>query len=159
MAGELLALNLGAALNHIPYKGTAPALADLLGGQLTFNFDTVMTAAQQVHEKRLRALAVTGARRAQSMPETPTLQELGFKDFNITQFVGLLAPAKTPPQIIKRLNQEAVKAMKSPDVSRALGAAAGNDVVASSAKEFRAQVERDMKFYSQLTTTAKIKAE
>jgi len=159
LAGELLALKIGSPLNHIPYKGTAPALADLIGGQLTFTFDTVMTATQQVKEKRLRALAVSGVRRAESLPEIPTMQQLGFEDFNVMQFIGLLAPVKTSKLIVERLNQEAVKAMRSPEVLKALGAAAGNDIVASSAQEFKAQLERDMVFYSKLTQAANIKAD
>lgn len=159
LAGELLALKIGSGLNHIPYKGTAPALADLLGGQLTFTFDTVMTATQQVKEKQLRALAVSGRQRAPSLPEVATMQQLGFEGFDITQFVGLLAPAKTPKPIVDRLNQEVLKALKSAEVSKALGAAAGNEIVASTPQEFRVQLERDLAFYSKLTQAANIKAD
>ena len=159
LAGELLALKIGSPLNHIPYKGTAPALAELIGGQLTFTFDTVMTATPYVKEKKLRALAVSGMHRAQSMPGIPTMQELGFEEFDVTQFVGLLAPVKTPRSVLERLNQEAVKAMKSANVSKALGAAAGNDIVASSAQEFKAQLDLDLRFYSKLTQAANIKVD
>ena len=159
LAGELLALMIGSKLNHIPYKGTAPALADLLGGQLSFTYDTVMTSVPQIEGKQLRALAVSGPRRASTLPQVPTMQELGYKGFEITQFVGLLAPAKTDPAIIERLHQEVVKATKAPEVIQALKTDGGNDLVASSPAEFRAQILRELNFYRRLVTDAKIKEE
>lgn len=81
LAGELLALTLGVKLNHVPYKGTAPALADLLGGHLAFTFDTVLTSIPLEQAKQVRILAVSGDRRSSSLPNVPTMQELGFQEF------------------------------------------------------------------------------
>jgi tripartite-type tricarboxylate transporter receptor subunit TctC len=159
LAGELLALMMGAKLNHIPYKGTAPALADLLGGHLSFTFDTILTTVPQVEGKHLRALAVSGSKRASSLPQVPTLQELGYKGFDISQFVGLLAPAKTDPAIVARLHQEVVKAMKAPEIIQALKTEGGNDLVANTPVEFRAQIVRDLALNRKLIKDANIKEE
>ncbi len=159
LAGELLGLTMGVEFNHIPYKGTAPALADLLGGHLSFTFDTVLTSAPQVEAKRLRALAVSASKRAASLPQVPTLQELGFADFNINQFVGLLAPIKTDPAIIERLHQEVVKALQAPDVIHALKTEGGNELVANAPAEFRAQIMHDLALNRKLIKLANIKTE
>jgi len=89
LAGELFALAAGASLVHVPYKGSAPALADLLGGQLSFMFDTVITSVPHIRSGRLRAFAVSSAKRATSLPEVPTMQEAGVKGFDISQWQGV----------------------------------------------------------------------
>src|SRR5258706_12712031 len=104
LAGELLALATSTQLTHVPYKGSAPALADLLGGQLTFMFDTVITSVPQIRAGKLRAFAVSSGRRASSLPEVPTLQEAGFRNFDISQWQGVVAPAGTPQAIVDRAN-------------------------------------------------------
>lgn len=159
LAGELLALVQGVKLNHIPYKGTAPALADLLGGHLSFTFDTVLTSVPLVQSRQVRVLAVSSAKRSSSLPNVPTMQELGYKTFDISQFVGLLAPAKTDPAIIARLNAEVVKAVQSPDIIRALKTEGGNEMVGNSAAEFKTQIARDLTFYRKLVSDANIKGE
>jgi len=159
LAGELLALRLGAKLNHIPYKGTAPALADLLGGQLSFTWDTVMTAVPHVQGEKLRPLAVSGGTRAGSFPKVPTMKELGYKDYDITQFVGLLAPAKTPSHIIERLHAEVDKAVKAPEVIKALKTEGGNELVTSTPAQFKSLISSELEFYRKLVNDAQIKAE
>lgn len=113
LSDELFGLLSGTKLTHVPYKGSAPALADLLGGQLSFTFDTIVTTVPQVKAGKLRAFAVSGPKRASALPQVPTMQGLGYKSFAITQFQGILAPAKTDPAIISRLHQEMVKALRS----------------------------------------------
>jgi tripartite-type tricarboxylate transporter receptor subunit TctC len=157
LAGELLALMTGTQLTHVPYKGSAPALADLLGGHLAFTYDTVITSVPQIEAKQLLPFAVSGPTRAKSLPQVPTMQELGYKGFDITQFVGLLAPAKTDPAIITRLHQEAVKAVKSAEVVQRLGVEGGNELVGSSPAEFSAQIQRELLLYEKLVKDANIK--
>lgn len=159
LAGELLALRLGAKLNHVPYKGAAPALADVLGGQLSFTWDTVMTAVPHIQADKLRPLAVSGGSRAGSLPKVPTMKELGYKDYDITQFVGLLAPAKTPAHIIKRLHAEVEKAVKAPEVIKALKTEGGNELVTSTPAEFKALIASELGFYRKIVNDAQIKAE
>jgi tripartite-type tricarboxylate transporter receptor subunit TctC len=159
LAGELLGLMTGTKLTHVPYKGNAPALADLLGGQLSFTFDTVITSVPQLKAGKLRAYAVSGPKRAKSLPQIPTMSELGYKGFDITQFQGLLAPAKTDPAIIARLHQEVVKALKSPEVVQRLEIEGGNELVGSSPTEFASQILRDLALYRKLIRDADIRQE
>ncbi|MFM9992152.1 MAG: Bug family tripartite tricarboxylate transporter substrate binding protein [Burkholderiaceae bacterium] len=159
LAGELLSQITGAQLTHIPYKGAAPALADLLGGQLTFTFEPIVTAGPLVKAGKLRVFAVSGPKRASSLPQLPTLNELGFTGFNITQFQGVLAPAKTDPAIIARLHQEIVKASKSMEAGRRLVDEGGNEIIASSPAEFARQIKSDLALYGKLIKDAAIKPE
>jgi tripartite-type tricarboxylate transporter receptor subunit TctC len=157
LAGELFAIMSGTKLIHVPYKGSAPALADLLAGQLSFTFDTVITSVPLVRAGKLRAYAVSGPHRAKSLPDVPTLNELGYKGFEITQFQGLLAPAKTDSAIVSRLHQEVVKALKSPDVVQRLETDGGNELVGGTPAEFAAQIQSDLALYRKLIADADIK--
>lgn len=159
LAGEMFSMLSGAQFNHVPYKGSAPALVDLLGGQLAFTFDTVLTASPLIQEKRLKAFAVSGPKRARSLPNIPTMQEAGFKDFDITQFIGLLAPAGTEPTIIERLNAASVQAVQDPEVTEALQTKGGNDLVGSSSVAFAELIKRELTMYRTLIKRADIKAE
>ena len=159
LAGEMFSMLSGAQFNHVPYKGSAPALVDLLGGQLAFTFDTVLTASPLIQDKRLRAFAVSGPKRARSLPNIPTMQEAGFKDFDITQFVGLLAPAGTEPAMIQRLNAVTVQALQDPEVIEALQTKGGNDLVGNSSAAFADLIKRELTMYGALIKRAEIKAE
>ena len=105
----------------VPYKGNAPALNDVIGGQVPFMFDTVTTALPHVKSGRLRALAVTSRKRSPLAPEVPTMIESGLPDFDISAWYMMLAPARTPPAIMQRLNAEINKAIQHPDVRDRLG--------------------------------------
>jgi tripartite-type tricarboxylate transporter receptor subunit TctC len=159
LAGELLGLMSGTKLTHVPYKGSAPALADLLGGQLSFTFDTVVTSIPQVKAGKLRPFAVSGPKRSPAFPQVPTMSELGFKGFDITQFQGLLAPSKTDPAIIAKLHLEVVKALKSQEVIQRLEIDGGNELVGSSPTEFTNQIKNDLVLYRKLVKDAEIKQE
>jgi len=159
LAGELFGLLANAELTHIPYKGAAPALADLLGGQLTFTFEPLVTGIPMIKANKLRGFAVSGIKRSKGMPSLPTMNELGYKGFDITQFQGLLAPAGTDPAIIRRLHAEAVKALKSPAVIRRLVDDGGNEIVGGTPTEFAQQIQSDLRLYGKLITAANINAE
>ena len=159
LAGELLANMTGTQLTHVPYKGSALALSDLLGGQLSFTFDTVVTTVPQINAGKVRGFAVSGPKRAASLPQLPTMAELGYKGFDITQFQGLFAPAKTDPAIIKRLRDEIVQALKSPDVVQRLVTDGGNDLVGNTPEEFGRQIKSDFALYGKLIKDANVKAE
>src|SRR5438874_1503466 len=159
LAAELFGLASGTRFNHIPYKGSAPALADLLGGQLAFMFDTVITSVPHIRSGRLRAFAVSSAKRAPSLPEVPTMQEAGFAGFDMSQWQGVLAPAGTPSALVRKLNGEIVKAMHAPDVVERIAVQGGNDIVTGSPEDFGALIRADLERYGKLIREAKIRAE
>jgi tripartite-type tricarboxylate transporter receptor subunit TctC len=159
LAAELFGLASGTRFNHIPYKGSAPALADLLGGQLAFMFDTVITSVPHVKAGKLRAFAVSSPKRASSMPEIPTMQEAGFAGFDMSQWQGVLAPAGTPRAAVQRLNAQIVKAMHAPEVHERIAVQGGNDIVTGTPEEFAALIRADLERYGRLIREAKITAE
>jgi len=159
LAGELLALSTGTQMTHVPYKGSAAALADLLGGQLSFMFDTVITSAPQIRAGKLRAFAVSSAKRASSLPEVPTLQEAGIAGFDISQWQGVLAPAGTPRAVVDKLNAELRKALAAPDVRERLVTQGGNEIVTGSPEDFAALIKSDLRQYAKLIRDAKIPAQ
>lgn len=159
LAGVMFGLMSGAEYTHVPYKGAAPALADLLGGTLSFTFDTVVTAAPFVRSGKLRAFAVSGPRRASSLPGLPTMQEVGYKGFDITQFQGLLAPANTPAAIIDRLHDEVTKALKVKEVADRLATEGGYEIVGSTPAAFGERIRSDLDRYGKLVKDANIKPE
>ena len=144
---------------HVPYKGAAPALADLLGGQLSFMFDTVVTSVPHVRAGKLRAYAVTGPKRAGVLPEIPTMRESGYAGFEVTQWQGFFAPAGTDRAIVSRIQQEVVKALKLPDVVERLEKQGGNEIVGNTPAGFAKVIEADLARYSRLIREARIKAE
>jgi len=143
----------------VPYKGSAPALADLLGGQLSFMFDTVITSVPQIRAGKLRAFAVSSPKRASSLPEVPTMQEAGIKGFDISQWQGLLAPAGTPRAVLDRLNAETVRAMHAADVHERIAVQGGNDIVTGTPEEFAALIRSDLQAYAKLIKEARIPAQ
>ena len=159
LAGELFGLLANAEFTHVPYKGAAPALADLLGGQLTFTFEPLVTGIPMIKANKLRGFAVSGMKRSKAAPNLPTMNELGYKGFDITQFQGLLAPAGTDPAIIRRLHAEVTKALKSPTVIRRLVDDGGNEIVGGTPAEFAQQIQSDLRLYGKLITAAHINAE
>ena len=159
LAGELLAVMTRTQLTHVPYKGNAQALTDVLGGQLSFTFDTVVTATPHLRSGKLRGYAVTGPHRAQGLPDIPTMEELGYKDFVVTQFQGLLAPAGTDPKILARLHEEVVKAAREPDVIQKLQTEGGNEIIAGTPQEFARLIQEDLRRYRKLIADAQVKAE
>jgi len=122
LAGVMFNSMAGTDVQHIPYKGTGPALNDLLGGQVTMAFTDVLTALPHIKAGKLRVLGVTTATRSQVIPDVPTLAEQGLKGFDVSVFFGIVAPVGTPQENITRLNAAFVKALEQPDVRKTLAA-------------------------------------
>jgi len=125
LAGELFQHAAGVKLTHVPYKGAAPALTDILGGHIDIMFAGLQSALGTMKANRLRALAQTGSRRSDSLPDLPTLSDLGIKGADISSWYGMYAPAKTPREAVERILAETFKAVKDPGVQekiRAIGA-------------------------------------
>ena len=157
LAGELLALMSKTELTHVPYKGNAQALADILGGQLSFTFDTIVTAVPHLRGGKLRAFAVSGPTRSPALPDVPTMEELGYKGFHITQFQGMLAPAGTDPAIVKTLNDAVGAAMREPDVVKRLAEEGGYEIVAGSPADFARLITTELDMYRRLIHDANIR--
>ncbi len=112
----------GTFIVHIPYRGTGQAMADLMAGQIDLMFDAAITAVPQVKAGKLQGLAVSGGRRLPELPTMPTFDEVGLKDFQGNLWIGLLAPAGTPPAVLQRLNDELQAVLKKPEVRTRMGA-------------------------------------
>ncbi len=120
LTAEMLKAAAGVRITHIPYKGTAPALTDLLGGQVDMMFDNLGVSAQHVRSGKLKALAVGGTKRAASLPTVPTVIEAGLPGFVSVAWFGIAAPPKTPPEIAAKLSAAVAEALKHPDVLKRL---------------------------------------
>ena len=117
LSGELFKLRTGVPITHIPYKGSTPAIADLLGGQISMVFDNMPSVIQHIKSGRLKALAVTSSTRNAQLPNVPTIEESGVPNYEVWSWFGLLAPAGTPDAVIDRLNREIVAIIRQPDVN------------------------------------------
>jgi tripartite-type tricarboxylate transporter receptor subunit TctC len=145
LTGEKFKLDTGIDMLHVPYKGSGPAHIDLLGGQIQLMFDNIVALIPHVRGGKVRALAVSSAKRHPLLPDVPSIQETGVKDFETVAWFGIVAPAGTPRNVITRLNAETLKALKLPDVAKRL-VDSGSDIIGNSpeqADEFlRAEVEK-----------------
>jgi tripartite-type tricarboxylate transporter receptor subunit TctC len=148
----------GTTIAHIPYKGSGPMATDLLGGQITMSFDTVTPVLQHIKAGKLRALAVTTARRSSALPDVPTLDEAGLKGFNIGTWFGVLAPAATPKDILLRLNSEMVKIIKSPDFRKRMEEI-GAEPIGNSADQMAAQIKSETEKFGKLVKDANVTIE
>ena len=150
LAGELFKQLTGTYMVHIPYKGSAPAVADLLAGRVHLMFDNLASALPNIQAGKLRALAVTTVRRSSFVPELPTLDESGLKGFDMTTWWGLMAPAKTPQPVVDRIALEARRAIETPEL-RERWRAMGSEVPGvRTPAEFTAFVERERRLYADL---------
>jgi tripartite-type tricarboxylate transporter receptor subunit TctC len=159
LAGVRLEQVSGTKLIHVPYKGGAAIWTDLLGGQLSFTFEAVVTALPMVKSNKMRVFAVTSAKRATNLPNVPTLAELGFKDYDISQFQGMFAPGKTDPMIIQKLQTEIAKVVKNPEIIKRLVNDGGNELIGNTPEEFSAQIKSELAMYSKLIKENSIRAE
>ena len=140
LSGELFKGMAGVQMQHIPYKGSPPALQDVMGGQVAMTFDNITTAWVLAKGGKLRALAVTTAKRSPVAPDVPTLAEAGLPGYEIGSWQGVFAPAGTPPAIVNRLNAEIVKIINAPDVQKKL-LDLGAEPVGNTSEEFGAIVK------------------
>jgi len=156
--GELLKSMSGIDVLHIPYKGSPPAIAGLLGGEVSLMFANLTDIGSQIRSGKVKALAVTVTRRASLLPEVPTMSEAGLPGFDIGSWFGLLAPAGTPAPIVSRLNAETVKVLGRADVQSTLGAQ-GLDLVPGSPEQFAAHIKSEIAKFTRIAKAAGIKAE
>ncbi len=158
LAGEMLKQRSGAALTHIPYKGGGQALQDVLGGQIPLVYTAIAGALPMVKSGRVNAIAVSSAKRDAALPNVPTMKESGYPDMVVDSWVALLAPAKTPPAIIDKLQRETAAALAQPEVrERLLGL--GITPVGNTPDEFGAQWRADLAKFEAVVKAAAIKAE
>jgi tripartite-type tricarboxylate transporter receptor subunit TctC len=158
ISGELFKRLAGVDLLHVPYKGSSPAVTDTLGGTTQLMFPSLVAANQFIKAGKLRALAVTGNKRSAMFPALPTIAEAGVPGFQITQWYGFFAPAKTPPAIVDRINRELVAIMKEPDTQKKF-ADQGADVVTSTPAEFGRFVQSELAKWGKFIADAKITAD
>jgi tripartite-type tricarboxylate transporter receptor subunit TctC len=145
-------------LVHVPYKGTGPMLADLLGGQTEATFTGVPPLLPHIKQGKLRALAVGSAKRTDALPDVPTVAESGYAGFETSQWYGLLAPAKTPKAVVDKLSAEVAKALRQPDVVQRLAADSATPI-GSTPEEFAAYIRKEQERWGRVVKTANIKAE
>ena len=158
IAIELLQLSANFKMQHIPYKGSSPALADLLGGHLQFAGSSISSAASLLAAGRIRALAVTSPKRNPALPKVPTVAESGYKDYSVVSYYGIMAPAGLPQPVVTRLNSDINKILQRPDVRSAL-LAQGLEPAPAPADEFGALIRADIQKSRDIITHANIKVE
>jgi len=149
LAGEVFTSLAGVDMLHIPYKGSGPAVSDLLGGQVNYMFDSITSARPHIQSGKLRALAVTTAKRSTSMPDVPTMEEAGIKGYEVSPWFAAFVPAGTPPAIVKKLNQTFAAAMKQPDVIERFQAI-GAEVVGSTPEEAARHLQTESQRWTRL---------
>ena len=159
LAGELFKSMSGTYLVHFPYRGSGPALLDLVGGTMDVMFDNLPSALPQIKAGKLKALAVTSAQRSAVLPDVPTIEEAGkLKGFDASSWFGLLAPAGTPPEIVSRIQQESAKALNSPAVKEKLlaqGAIPGGN----SPQDFAKMIASEIKKWAQVVKVSGAKVD
>jgi tripartite-type tricarboxylate transporter receptor subunit TctC len=156
LAGALFGVSAGIDIVHVPYRGAAPAVNDLIGNQVQIMFLDVPVLLPHIQSGAIRALAVGGHERVQALPDLPTLNELGYPQIEADNWYGMVAPAKTPAAIIAKLNAAAVAAMKAPEVQEKL-APQGAILIGNSPEEFAAYMASEIRKWTKVTQAAGIK--
>ncbi len=155
LAGEQFKLLTGLDIQHIPYKGAAPAITDLIGGQVHLSFQNLAVALPHIKSGKVRALAISGSDRSNALPEVPTFEEAGVKGFDARFWFGVLAPKGTPRSIVAQLAAELGKAVNSPELKPIL-VGQGLDPYASTPEEFTAQLAKDRDNYAEVIKAGNI---
>ncbi|ARP96566.1 Bug family tripartite tricarboxylate transporter substrate binding protein [Bordetella genomosp. 13] len=156
LAGEMFKVQAGVDMVHVPYKGAAPAVADLLGGQVDIMFDTVALSLPHLKAGKLRPLAVTTTRRSSSLPDVPTMREAGLPDYEMAAWIGLLAPADTPPAVVQKIQADVGAVLQMPDVQAKLQGQ-GTDISGMSSAEFGALIKDELGRYGAIMKQAGIR--
>ena len=158
LAMEYLKLVTGMFITHIPYRGTGPQLTDLIAGRTQASSAGLPALAPHIKSGKLRAIAVGTSRRIEALPDVPTVAEMGFKDFETSQWYGVLAPAGTPPELVKRIQEECYKALKSSAVTARF---ANDNAVGGGgpSKEFADFIAREQAIWKDIVKRASIKAD
>jgi tripartite-type tricarboxylate transporter receptor subunit TctC len=146
---ELFQQAAGIEMLHVPYKGAAPAIADLLGGQVQMSFQTALSAIPHLKSGKLNVIAVASKKRMAALPNVPTMAEAGFADFEVSSWNGLFAPAKTPTHIVNALYNATIKALQTQDIKEKMEAQ-GAEPVGSSPDEFKAFVKAEIDKWEQV---------
>jgi tripartite-type tricarboxylate transporter receptor subunit TctC len=158
MGVELLKHMAGIDLVHVPFRGTGPAVTEVLGGRIPIVLSNTLTAKSLIESGKLRALAVTGAKRAEGLPTIPTIAEAGVPGYEALQWYGLLAPAGTPPEIVSRLQLEIAQALRLPEVKARL-ASDGAEPVGSTSAEFSQFIKDELEKWTNVARIANIRPE
>lgn len=156
LAGELLSAAANIELVHVPYKGSGAVYPDLIAGRVTMLFDLMGSASGHINGGQVKALAMTGARRAAALPDTPTFAESGFAGFQFGAWLGLFAPDETPKDILARLEEATVKSAQAPEMRQRL-ATMGGEPIPASASEFGRFFNEDIERYARLVREGKVK--
>jgi tripartite-type tricarboxylate transporter receptor subunit TctC len=158
LVAELFSSKAGLKMTHVPYRGTALAVGDLLGGQLTMVFGDPISVLSQMKAGKLRALAVTSLQRSSVAPDVPTVAESGYPGFEALAWHGIMAPARTPPAIVKKLNEEIVKALADPATKKLLEDQA-MQTVGNTPEAFAAFIQKDIVLWKEVATSANVTVE
>lgn len=158
LAGEMFNALAGVKLTQVPYKGAAPALTDLIGGQIEMTFDNIPAAIAHIKSGKLKAIGVTSAKRSSILPDVPTIAESGVAGYDISAWFGLVAPARTPSEVVARLHAESVKALASREV-RDRFAQLGFEPVGNTPAEFAQLIEADFTRFGKIIRAAGIKGD
>ena len=158
LVAELLKQRTGARLEHVPYKGGGPAITDVVGGQIPLVFTAIATAQQYVKTNRLVGVAVPSAKRSNALPDVQTFQEAGLAGFDVSSWVGILVPAKTPRPIVEKLHRELVASLKTPFV-RERYATLGIEPVGNTPAEFGEEMKADLARWAEVVKAANIRVD
>lgn len=158
LAAELFKSTAGVNMVHVPYKGVGLAMNDLLGGQIQLMFSNLLSSLPHVKAGKLRALAVTTAKRSSAAPDLPTIAEAGLRGYEAANWFGVLAPAATPKQVVAKLNGDIVKVLQMPDVRNRLSSQ-GADPVGSTPQQFAAYIKAEIARWKTVIRNAGIKAD
>jgi tripartite-type tricarboxylate transporter receptor subunit TctC len=158
MAAELFGRAAGIRVAHVPYKGAAASLADLLAGRIAYTIDSLAVHGPQIKAGRLRALAVTSKSRLPDLPGVPTLAESGFPGYEYVSWMGVAAPAHTPPAVIARLHDEIVRALATPEAKQWF-AAQGGTPVGDTPEEFGSFIRAEYAKWGEVIRSAGIRAD